>query len=168
MASTQASSGPTVGSRIESDEGVKGVEAYLARDWDIWSRSLGMAVQPVLAQLADELPALRAALFCTADGLNLCTLGVAEGDVGRLAALTSSMFSVGAAHRQAMTAGGAEGTTVNISTGADHTVLLAVELKGVGHFVLGAYAEDIQLGLLLVKARGVAERIIQKLVIGTG
>lgn len=33
-------------------------------------------------------------MLCTADGMNLCSLGVPQADVGRLAALNSSMYAI--------------------------------------------------------------------------
>ena len=155
----------TLGSDVGTDETLTGVEEHIARDWDIWSRSLGTYVQPVLEDLADTVPSLRAVLLCTADGLNLCTLGVSERDVGRIAALTSSVFGVAAAHRRVISPVAAEEMSVHISTGDDHTVLLGLALPGLGNFVLGAYAEETRLGILLVELRRAAEEIRQRLTV---
>ena len=152
-----------LGSSLEAGEGIRGVEDHIAQDWDLWSRSLGNFLMPLLSELADEVPQMRAMLFTSADGLNLCTLGVRESDVGRLSALTSSVFTVAAAHRKVVTSADSDAMTVHISSGDDHTVLYAVELPGLGHFVLGAYAEDIPLGRLLVHIRRSAERITERL-----
>lgn len=152
-----------VGSSMEVGEGLRGVEDHIAQDWDLWSRSLGNFIMPMLAELAEEVPQIQAAIFCSADGLNLCTLGVREGDVGRLSALTSSVFTVAAAHRKVVTPETSDAMTVHISAGDDHTVLYAVELVGVGQFVLGAYAEEIPLGKLLVEIRRTADRVVERL-----
>jgi predicted regulator of Ras-like GTPase activity (Roadblock/LC7/MglB family) len=85
--------------------------------------------------------------------------------VGRLSALTSSVFSVAGAHRKAIMAQSDESTVVNISSGDSQTVLLAVNLPGLGHFVLGAYADDISLGLLIIEARRTARRIASHLTV---
>lgn len=152
-----------VGSSIGRDDLLVGADGPVARDWDVWSRSLGQSVEPILAQLAVDVPTLGAALFCTADGLNVCTLGVSEANVGRLSALTSSVLSVAAAHREAITAQRDHSTVLNISAGEHHTVLLAVRLERLGDFVLGVYARDVNLGLLVVMTRRTAALIHDRL-----
>jgi predicted regulator of Ras-like GTPase activity (Roadblock/LC7/MglB family) len=152
----------SVGSHTEPTETVRGVEDYIAQDWDLWSRSLGSYIQPNLEHLVEDVPTMTSVLFCTADGLNLCTLGVSERDVGRLAALTSSIFSVATAHRKAAQAS-TEGLVVHLSGTDGHTVLMSVELPGLGNFVLGAFAADIPLGLLVVEVRRTATEIARRL-----
>ncbi|MBM6404460.1 hypothetical protein JQN72_09425 [Phycicoccus sp. CSK15P-2] len=160
---TQQHPGTSLGSHSGSDDAINGIEEHIAQDWDILSRSLGLFVQPVLTEFAEHSSHIKALLFCTSDGLNVCTLGVRDNDVGRLSALTSSVFSVAAAHRKVMDDRGMDNATVQISSGDDHTVLVAVRLPGLGNFVLGAYAEGIQLGLLLVQLRQTATRIHERL-----
>lgn len=150
-----------LGSHIEPHEGpADGADG--SPDWDVLSRLLGSAAQPELVALGEAVEGIEAVLFCTADGLNLCTLGVFERDVGRLSALTSSIFSVAMALRKAARAE-AHGMTVHLSAEDSHTILVSVELAGVGSFVLGAPATDVQHAVLLVETRRAAERITEKL-----
>ncbi|MGG5258351.1 hypothetical protein [Phycicoccus avicenniae] len=148
-----------LGSRVEPHELRSRLEVG---DWDALSRTLGVVAQPELEALGERVPDIETILFCTADGLNLCTLGVYERDVGRLSALTSSIFSVAMALRKAAQADSA-GLTVHLSAEETHTVLVSVHLPDVGDFVLGAQASDIQHAVLLVETRRTAEDLTQKL-----
>lgn len=152
----------SIGSRTEPLEATGAPGEPGRPDWDALSRLLGSAAQPELEALGERVEGIEAVLFCTADGLNLCTLGVFERDVGRLSALTSSIFSVAMALRKAARAE-AHGLSVHLSAEDAHTILVSVELPGVGSFVLGAHATDVQHGVLLVETRRTAELITQKL-----
>jgi predicted regulator of Ras-like GTPase activity (Roadblock/LC7/MglB family) len=152
----------SLGSRAEPAEVLRGVEEHIAQDWDVWSHSLGSVARPSLEDLVEDVPTMTSVLFCTADGLNLCALGVSERDVGRLAALTSSIFSVATAHRKAVQAT-TNGLVVHLSGTDGHTVLISVELPGLGNFVLGAFADDIPLGLLVLEVRRTATELARRL-----
>jgi predicted regulator of Ras-like GTPase activity (Roadblock/LC7/MglB family) len=58
-------------------------------------QSLGRAVQPAMEQLRERIPHLTAAILCTPDGLNICSLGVDQKQVDKMAALSGSLLSVG-------------------------------------------------------------------------
>lgn len=45
--------------------------------------------------MASRIPQLHCAVLCTPDGFNLCSVGLNEEQVGKMAALSSSLFSVG-------------------------------------------------------------------------
>ncbi|MGL4175780.1 MAG: hypothetical protein ACRCSN_06850 [Dermatophilaceae bacterium] len=131
-------------------------------DWDALSRDLGAAVQPELVALSDRVDAMELVLFCTADGLNLCALGMSQRDVGRVSALVSSIFSTATALRTAGRAA-SEGMTVHLSDDGASTVLVPVEVPGTGSFILGAHATDVPHAILLIETRRMAERIAAKL-----
>ena len=57
---------------------------------------------PTLRELAEAIKGFKSAMICTADGFNLCTLGLDESGVRRLAALTSSMHSIADAVTEAV------------------------------------------------------------------
>jgi len=56
---------------------------------------LGVLLRPAFRKMISRIPQLRNALICTPDGFNVCSVGVAENLVGRMAALTSSVNSIG-------------------------------------------------------------------------
>ena len=56
------------------------------------SVALGRYVLPALETLAGWLPHLRCATLCTADGFNVCSIGITEKQLGRLAALAGSLL----------------------------------------------------------------------------
>lgn len=134
-------------------------------DWRVRSRSLGGSVAPVISALVHEVPQVRAALVCSADGHNLCTVGVDATDVGRLSALTSTLVAAATAVQDAVTTSGtdADAMTVHVSAGDQHTALRAVDVPGHGRFVLGVHAEEMSLGTLLVQVRTTCEAVLRSL-----
>ncbi|MGL4743184.1 MAG: hypothetical protein ACRCXL_02160 [Dermatophilaceae bacterium] len=151
-----------LGSRAEPTEAAAQAPPGGSADWDVLSRDLGAAVQPELAELSDRVDGADLVLFCTADGLNLCALGISRRDVGRVSALVSSIFSTATALR---TAGRAtsEGMTVHLSDDGSSVVLVQVEVAGTGTFILGAHATEVPHAILLIETRRMAERIAVKL-----
>jgi len=59
------------------------------------SLALGQLFLPALEKMAGRINNLRCAVLCTPDGFNLCSLGLTEDQVGKMAALSSSLLSVG-------------------------------------------------------------------------
>ena len=62
--------------------------------WLAWCATVGELVLPIMLDLHRRIPQTSAAMLCTADGFNLCALGLDESAVGRMAALTSSLYAV--------------------------------------------------------------------------
>lgn len=59
------------------------------------SLALGQLFLPAMQKLSARIPQLQCAVLCTPDGFNICSLGLNEQQVGKMAALSSSLFSVG-------------------------------------------------------------------------
>ena len=59
------------------------------------SLSIGQRFSPCIEKMASRIPQLHCAMLCTPDGFNLCSVGLEESQVGKMAALSSSLFSVG-------------------------------------------------------------------------
>jgi predicted regulator of Ras-like GTPase activity (Roadblock/LC7/MglB family) len=138
---------------VEMDEDIA---AY----WGLWSEQIGRALLPVLQKLSDGLPDFSSAMICTADGFNLCTIGVSETQVNRLSAMTSSLHSIadavsGSVHDQD---GGAL-DMVSLSNGASKTVVIAIRNLIIGQLLLWVTAGDDSLGVLLMRAKVAAEEI---------
>lgn len=153
-----------VGSRIETDEHeVSALVMHdgIAQEWELWSMIIGRTALPRLERIRDALPSMSSAMLSTADGLNLCSLGVPQEDVGRLAALNSSLFAVSSAQAEIVGgAGAAPGQAmVSISTGHGHLVLVSFVQPPLGHLLLAVSAEEAQLGTMVVIVRRSAEEI---------
>jgi predicted regulator of Ras-like GTPase activity (Roadblock/LC7/MglB family) len=132
----------------------------IAASWGLWSEQIGRALSPVLKKLADSLPTFSSAMICTADGFNLCTLGVDESHVSRLSAMTSSMHSIAEAVSSSVHDGaGNRLDQVSLSNGNGTTVVLAVRDLIVGPLLIWVTATDLPLGVLLMRARVAAEGI---------
>lgn len=112
--------------------------------------------------MASRIAQLQFAMLCTPDGFNLCSLGLNEDQVGKMAALSSSLFSVGEAAVDSIsfngdTASAPPGTDDDPSTGLSYLTLEARGLQIVttkisrpaGNFILLAAART-SLGVVLV------------------
>jgi predicted regulator of Ras-like GTPase activity (Roadblock/LC7/MglB family) len=137
-----------------------GLDAEIAAHWDLWSAQIGRALTPTLRELSETIKGFTCAMICTADGFNLCTLGVDEAGVLRLAALTSSMHSIADAVTQAVH--GEEDRRLDLLTLADRNstiVVLAIRDLIIGKLLLWVATEDETLGALLVRSRRAAGQV---------
>ena len=76
------------------------------RHWQMDSLALGQFFLPTIEKMAVRIPQLRCAVLCTPDGFNICSLGLTENQVGKMAALSSSLLSVGDATVSSLAASG--------------------------------------------------------------
>ncbi len=128
--------------------------------WLTWCATVGEAVLPVLGDLHRRIPRTTSVMLCTADGFNLCAVGVEQEAVGRLAALTSSLYAVSNASATT-TVRGQEKTLdyLTLVSGSSLKVLTSVPHASLGRLLLWANADDVALGVLLVGVRAAADRI---------
>ncbi len=137
-----------------------GLDEDIAAHWDLWSAQIGRALMPTLRELSGSVRGFSCAMICTADGFNLCTLGVDESGVLRLAALTSSMHSMADAVTQAVHAD--QDRRLDLLTLTDQTstiVVLAIRDLIVGKLLLWVATEEATLGALLVRSRLAASQV---------
>ncbi|KAB2842408.1 MAG: roadblock/LC7 domain-containing protein [Betaproteobacteria bacterium] len=80
------------------------------------SLALGKYFLPAMEQLATRVPQLQCAVMCTPDGFNVCSLGLNEERVGKMAALCSSLFSVGEAAATSVQSSATEAGGLQIMT----------------------------------------------------
>ena len=66
----------------------------IAANWELWSGQIGRALLPILHQIVDTTPEVTSAMIGTADGFNLCAIGLEEDDIARVSAMTSSLLSL--------------------------------------------------------------------------
>ncbi|GAB95130.1 putative regulator of Ras-like GTPase activity (Roadblock/LC7/MglB family) [Kineosphaera limosa] len=156
--------GTLLGSSIGTDEhevAALVMHDGIAQEWELWSMIIGRTALPRLERIRDALPTMTSAMLSTADGLNLCCLGVAQEDVGRLAALNSSLFAVSSAQAEIVSEAGVHPgqAMVSISTGHGHLVLVSFVQPPLGHLLLAVSAQEAQLGTMVVIVRRSAEEI---------
>lgn len=125
------------------------------------SLALGQHFLPALEKLAVRIPNLRCAMLCTPDGFNLCSIGLSENQVGKMAALSSSLFSVGDAavsslsndesptasmEMMTMEANGLQIVCVKIEKPDRYFILMAASRSPLGVILMGvkATANDIR------------------------
>lgn len=150
----QPSTASQVGGSTADTEEVT-LDPAVAEHWELWSRMIGGLALPRLEKVRESVPEIRSAMLCTADGMNLCALGIEPQDVGRMAALNSSLFAVSSSQAEIVSSGAASRseTMVNVSTGHGHLVLASFVQAPLGQMLLSLSAEGLQLGTLIVRAR---------------
>jgi predicted regulator of Ras-like GTPase activity (Roadblock/LC7/MglB family) len=109
------------------------------KEWQMDSLALGRHFLPVLQQLSTRLPNTACVLLCTADGFNVCSLGLSEAQVGKMAALGSSLMSVAAATVSSAVSDAAEAAKFNLltmNTGDLQLVCTHVARRSGGNLIL--------------------------------
>jgi predicted regulator of Ras-like GTPase activity (Roadblock/LC7/MglB family) len=149
---------------IPAQQSFAGVVKELEQDevgqWRDLSESVGARLLPVLEDVITSLPSSTIAMVCTADGFNLCALGLEETQVDRVSAMASSLYSVAAA------ATAATGDTdhdsmsmVTLSHGAQSTVVMAVDGLPLGPALLWVTGQRESLGAIIYRTREAAGRM---------
>jgi hypothetical protein len=133
------------------------------KQWQMDSLAIGRRFSPFIEKMASRIAQLQCAMLCTPDGFNLCSIGLNEEQVGKMAALSSSLFSVGAAAvnslnaETAAAAPGAEGSSaaplnyLTLEAGGLQIVSTKI-IRPAGDFILMAAARA-PLGVVLVGVR---------------
>ena len=124
------------------------------------SVALGNFVLPAMQELPKRVPKLTAAVLCTPDGFNVCSLGIDEKQVGKLAALSGSLLSVGSATLAELKPDLAQQPPelLTIKSGDFQIIGLRVR-QPQGHLMLTLAAESTPLGVMIVGGQLVADKI---------
>lgn len=139
--------------------------AAAAVNWQVESAAIGRLVQPALEKIVKRLPQLRCASLCTPDGFNICSLGLHEDQVGKMAALASSLFSMGNAALATLATQDAPINEMEIMTmeaGGLHLTCAALARRGKTGLILFV-ASPGPLGVILLAIRSTANDILQVL-----
>lgn len=114
------------------DNGVE-MDSAIAADWGLWSEQIGLALLPILRRAVAATPAITSALIGTADGFNLCALGLEEAHIAQVSAMTGALLSVAESVTDVFDESDDHPTDVVSITHGDHTtVVLAVR-----HLIIG-------------------------------
>lgn len=128
------------------------------------SRAMGEAVLPTMELLPRRIPKLSAAVLCTPDGFNICSLGVDEQQVGKLAALSGSLLSIGNATMGEILSGNAANQLDLLSLKGGNYQIIGIKVRQPdSHLVLLAAAPDTALGVMIVGAQYVARELEKQL-----
>lgn len=130
-----------------------------ARTWDGITDEIGARLLPVLERLVRSMPTTTGALVATADGFNLCALGLPADRVERICAMTSAVFSMAATVLPSDDTEPAD--LLAIGSGDTATVVLSVPALTVGSAVLWVSADHETLGSLLYRSRAAAAEIAE-------
>lgn len=160
---TGGAEGPSespLGAQAATDSAPPWLSETRSQHWLAWCAEIGEQTLPVLSDLHRRIPQTTSAMLCTPDGFNLCALGLEEVQVGRLAALTSSLYAVStAAVTDTQRGGGKTLDYVTLASGDSLKVVIAIPNPNLGRLLLWARAEGVALGVLLVGVRAAADQI---------
>jgi predicted regulator of Ras-like GTPase activity (Roadblock/LC7/MglB family) len=125
------------------------------------SMAMGKRAVPAMELLAARLPQLRSAVLCTGDGFNVCSIGVTESQLGKLAALASSLFTMGEATLSSLSDDTTPPSGLDILTlEAAGSILVAVQVPHPNQpLVLMIGARSTPLGVLHLRARQSADEL---------
>ena len=133
------------------------------------SMAMGKRAIPAMDRLAERLPQLRCAVLCTADGFNVCSIGVTEQQLGKMAALTGSLFTMGAATLASLDDDASNVTSIRrtspgelgvLTLEASGCIIVAVQVPHATQtLVLLIAAQHTALGVLHLRARQSAEEL---------
>lgn len=133
-------------------------------DWRETTERVGRELLPALERLADALPSVSSVMVSTADGFNLCSIGLDETAVDRVSAMGSALHSVARSAVESLgrargLADGQPPESLTISHGENITVVLTVP-NGVGdHALLWVTGADESLGAILFRAKAAVSDI---------
>lgn len=139
-------------------------------EWKTDSVAFGSFVQPALEALPQRLPQKGSAVLCSPDGFNLCSVGVTADQIGKMAALTSSLIAIGEATATAIhtePSPSEELDLLTLQSGSLTTVCIKVPHKGT-YLLLMVSAHTTPLGVVLTVARSVADEVRKRLLKLTG
>lgn len=143
----------------DTDRAAYELSADEARAWGEITDETGARLVPVLERLTRALPSVTGVMVATADGFNLCALGLPEERVERVCAMTSALFSMATTALPDDDAGPTE--LLTISTGGTCTVVLAVPQLSLGAAVLWVHGTEETLGSMIYRARAAAAEIAE-------
>lgn len=135
-------------------------------EWKTDSAAFGRFVQPALEGLPQRLPKKGSAVLCSPDGFNLCSVGVSADQIGKMAALTSSLIAIGEATATAIHTDPTPAEELDLLTlqsGPLTTVCIKVPHKN-SYLLLMVSAHSTPLGVVLTVGRSVADEVQKRLV----
>lgn len=128
------------------------------------SRAMGEAVLPTMELLPERIPRLAAAVLCTPDGFNICSLGIDERQVGKLAALSGSLLSIGNATMGELLADPISSPLDLLSLKGKIYQIVGIRVRQPdSHLVLLAAAPHTTLGAMIVGVQYVAAELERQL-----
>ena len=126
------------------------------------SLAMGHYFLPVLQDMVASLPKVRCAVLCTPDGFNIASIGLDEQQVGKMAALSSSLMAVGESAIDSLPLGSAENngglSVMTMEARGVHVVTARIQRQQGGDVVLMVAAAS-PLGVVLHVLQSARARI---------
>lgn len=124
------------------------------------SLAMGQLVLPTLEKLSTRVPQVRCIVLCTPDGFNLCSIGLQEAQVGKMAALSSSLLSVGDASMNSLSSDEDPIPPLDVITlEADGLHIVSTKVPYADGYLVLMVASRAPLGVVLMGAKSAATEI---------
>lgn len=160
---------PSLGSHV-SPTGVDGVSRAHemtdgeAHEWWETTERIGRELLPALDKLAASVPSVTSIMVSTADGFNLCSMGLDESEVDRVSAMGSALHSVARSAVESLGRRRTEGPpgppeSLTIAHDGNITVVLTVPAGPDEHALLWITGSDDSLGAILFRAKAAVPEI---------
>jgi predicted regulator of Ras-like GTPase activity (Roadblock/LC7/MglB family) len=129
-----------------------------AEHWRETTERVGRELLPSLERLAASLPSVTSVMVSTADGFNLCSMGLDERAVDRVSAMGSALHSVARSAVESLGRGeglsdGEPPESLTIAHNGNITVVLTVPAGDHEHALLWVTGSDESLGAILFRAK---------------
>jgi predicted regulator of Ras-like GTPase activity (Roadblock/LC7/MglB family) len=122
--------------------------------------ALGKSYQPALEKMATRIPHLRCGVLCTSDGFNLCSIGLTENQVGKMAALSSSLLSVGEAVVSTLVPENTSPGGLDVMTmEANGIQIVSTRIHRSGGYLILMAAAKAPLGVVLVGVKATVDEV---------
>lgn len=136
------------------------------QNWNMTS-AVGKIVLPFMSSLAEKLPKMLGAVLCTADGFNICSIGLDDMDVGKMASLTSSMCSMGNAvvgtlAENVKELNNEQKKEVLLTIDNYQVAIVEVKHPNMDNLVLLVAVKDTQTGVLFMNIRKIVDMLEKK------
>lgn len=131
-----------------------------SENWEMTS-AIGQLVLPTMNVLSQKLPLMVGATLCTADGFNVCSIGLDDTDVGKMSSLSSSMFALTGSIIETMThkANSNSKKEVFIHSDDTHVIVVQVAHPKLDDLVLLVSVDNTSTGVILVAIRFVVAEL---------
>lgn len=128
-------------------------------NWQMTS-AIGKLVLPTMDILNRKLPNMLGASLCTADGFNVCSVGLDNQDVGKMSSLSSSMFALtGSIIEAVLDTQNDDKKEVFITVGDMQIVLVQVSHPKLNNLVLLVSVKNTSTGVILMAVRYVVTEL---------
>jgi predicted regulator of Ras-like GTPase activity (Roadblock/LC7/MglB family) len=127
-----------------------------ADDAKAYLTDLGLLLRPAFSAMIDRIPKIRYAVLCTPDGFNVCSTGVGNEQIGKMAAISSSLLVVG----EALVTAATGNTDLDILTMESQGMqIVSTRVTAGGRSIILLICARTPLGVILVNVKAAVPQL---------